>query len=67
MCLAIPYRVIRIEGNSATVEALGKKKEVLIIDVKPKIGDYVIVKSNIVVKIVEKDVAEEFLASVTRT
>ena len=45
MCLAIPMKVISIEGNNAVVSAGGTKKEVRldIVDEMPQIGDYVIV------------------------
>jgi hydrogenase expression/formation protein HypC len=47
MCLAIPAKVIKIEGKSATVEIGGVSKQINIelID-KVKLGDYLIVHTG---------------------
>ncbi|MCD6408434.1 HypC/HybG/HupF family hydrogenase formation chaperone [bacterium] len=57
MCLAIPMRVIEVEGEEALVEIGGVKKKVIINLVKDvKIGDYLIVHAGFAIqKLDEKE------------
>ncbi|MDD3776354.1 MAG: HypC/HybG/HupF family hydrogenase formation chaperone [Actinomycetota bacterium] len=56
MCLAIPAKVINIDGNSAQIEALGVTKIVDITLVpEAKTGDYVLVHAGFAIQIVEED------------
>lgn len=56
MCLAIPAKVINIEGNSAQIEALGVTKIVDITLVpEAKTGDYVLVHAGFAIQIVEEE------------
>jgi len=59
MCLAIPGRVVKIEGDYAIVDFLGQKRKVRLSVVKPKINDYVIVKYGTIVEIVDEKSAKE--------
>ncbi|MEO0054019.1 MAG: HypC/HybG/HupF family hydrogenase formation chaperone, partial [candidate division WOR-3 bacterium] len=44
MCLAIPVRIVRIEGETAIGEVGGVEREVsLVMTPEAKVGDYVIV------------------------
>lgn len=57
MCLAIPAKVVKIEGKSATVEIGGVSKQINIelID-KVKLGDYLIVHAGFAIqKLDEKE------------
>ena len=60
MCLAIPMRVIEVEGEEALVEIGGVKKKVIINLVKDvKIGDYLIVHAGFAIqKLDEKEALE---------
>lgn len=67
MCLAIPMKVVAIEGDAeniladqrATVEADGIRREVRldIVDHWPKIGDYLIVHSGFALHTLEEEEA----------
>lgn len=51
MCLAIPGKIVRIDGRQAQVEYPGETRKVLLTDdVKVDISDYVMVQMGIVVK-----------------
>lgn len=60
MCLAVPMKVIEIDGNSAKVELSGTTKTVGldIIDPIPKIGDYVIIHAGFAINIIDEDEAQ---------
>ena len=51
MCLAIPLRLLEIDGNTAIGEAMGMRREIRVdfID-KPRIGDYVIVHAGFAIE-----------------
>lgn len=56
MCLAVPAKVLRVNGNRAKVDFGNSQKEIFLGLVKPKIGDYILVGSGIAVqKISKKD------------
>lgn len=61
MCLAIPGKVIEIKEKEVVVEFLGEKKKTKIINVKPKINDYVIVQAGVVIEVIDKEEAEKCL------
>lgn len=59
MCLAVPAKVIKIDGNQANIEMMGVSKDVdisLIPDVD--IGDYVIVHAGFAIQIIDKEEAD---------
>jgi hydrogenase expression/formation protein HypC len=68
MCLAIPMRVTKIEGNPddftssqiATVDADGISKEIRldVVDRWPELGDYVIVHAGFAIRTLEAAEAE---------
>lgn len=60
MCLAIPMKVIKIDGSSGVVEIGGVRKQInleLLDDVK--IGEYVIVHAGFAIQKVDEKEAEE--------
>ncbi len=62
MCLAIPMKVAKVDGQSALVEQAGMLKEVridLLGDVE--VGEYVLVHAGIAIERVRPDEAEETL------
>ena len=51
MCLAVPLKLIEIDGKSAVGEAMGMKREVRVDFIEePKIGDYVIVHAGFAIE-----------------
>jgi hydrogenase expression/formation protein HypC len=62
MCVAIPMRVVEINGNEAVCEYEGIKRTARI-DLLPevKIGDYVLIHVGFVIQKIDIDSAEETL------
>jgi hydrogenase expression/formation protein HypC len=50
VCLAIPGKIIKIEGCQATVQYPGQTQPALINDQKVKAGDFVMVQMGIIIK-----------------
>ncbi|MEO0020912.1 MAG: HypC/HybG/HupF family hydrogenase formation chaperone [candidate division WOR-3 bacterium] len=60
MCLAIPVRIVRIEGETAIGEVGGVEREVsLVMTPEAKVGDYVIVHAGFAIQILDRQAAEE--------
>jgi len=51
MCLAIPGKIINIEGRKVMVEYPGETRTVLVGDEPIKVGDMVMVQMGIIIKI----------------
>lgn len=60
MCLAIPMRVIQIDGDNIVVEIDGVKREasLMIIDDDIALGDYVVVHAGFVISKLDEDEAQ---------
>jgi len=68
MCLAVPMRVTRIEGESAQCEIDGVRKEaslLMIDDVRE--GDYVLIHAGFAIEKLDPDDAEETLRLLRET
>ncbi len=51
MCLAIPLKLVEINGNTATGEAMGMRREIRVDFIEnPKLGDYVIVHAGFAIE-----------------
>jgi hydrogenase expression/formation protein HypC len=62
MCLAIPAKVLEINGETAKVDfGAGTIRDVNISLVEPKIGEYVIVHAGYAIEILDQKAAEETL------
>ena len=62
MCLAVPVRVVSIEGNGAEVEVGGVKCRVnIMLTPDVKVGDYVLLHTGYAISIVDEKEAEETL------
>ncbi|MGC8998063.1 MAG: HypC/HybG/HupF family hydrogenase formation chaperone [Candidatus Bathyarchaeia archaeon] len=62
MCLAIPAKVVSIQGNVAKVDFGGgiiREVDVSLVDVKP--DDYVLVHAGYAIQVLSKEEAEETL------
>jgi hydrogenase expression/formation protein HypC len=63
MCLAIPARVARVNGDKAQVDfGEGVLREVNVTLVEPKVGDYVLVHAGYAIQIVDKKDALETIS-----
>ena len=61
MCLAVPGKIIQIDGKKAVVDYGGVRREVDISLVDTKPGDYVIVHAGFAIQIMDPQAAQESL------
>ena len=62
MCLAVPLRLITINGNDAVGEAMGMRRKVRVdLISEPKIGDYVMVHAGFAIERLAEEQALEDL------
>lgn len=63
MCLAIPSRIIDINGFMATVDVHGARREVslLLLPEEAKEGDYVLVHAGFAIQRVDEEAAKDTL------
>ena len=61
MCIAIPGRVVSIEGDKAKVDFTGNLVDVNTGLVEPKVGQYVLVHAGCAIEVMEKDKADEII------
>jgi len=59
MCIAVPGKVISIEGNFAQVDFKGNIFSVNIGIIAPQIGDHVLVHAGCAIEIMNTDTAKE--------
>ena len=63
MCIAIPSRVLGVDGYSARIECYGVEREVsLLLCPEVEEGDYVLVQTGLVVERLDEATARESLA-----
>jgi hydrogenase expression/formation protein HypC len=63
MCLAIPMKLINIEGNKGIVELSGVKKEISLDLLKEvKIGDYLIIHAGFAIEKLNEEEAKKTLS-----
>ncbi|NOR84938.1 HypC/HybG/HupF family hydrogenase formation chaperone [archaeon] len=53
MCLAIPGKIIKIDGDTATIDYDGITKTAKITLITPKIGDHVLVHAGFAIEILK--------------
>jgi hydrogenase expression/formation protein HypC len=61
MCLAMPGKIIKIEGDDAMIEYPGQTRQAKILDGDYKVGDYVFVSSQIIVQKISDEEARQSL------
>ena len=62
MCLAVPLRLIEVNGNDAVGEAMGMRRSLRVDFIpEPKIGDYVMVHAGFAIERLEEAQALEDL------
>jgi hydrogenase expression/formation protein HypC len=65
MCLAIPGKVIKIEGDTATVDYEAEQREASIAIVPDvQVGEYVLVQAKMIVQILPEQEAKDALAAI---
>jgi hydrogenase assembly chaperone HypC/HupF len=59
MCIAAPGKVIKIEGKKVFVRYPGNEtRQAMIMDIRPKVGSYVMVQMGIIVEELSKSQAK---------
>jgi len=61
MCVAVPGKIIEINGDFAKVNIMNNITQVNIKLVSTKVGDYVLVHAGVVIEVMKKDMAEEII------
>ena len=61
MCVAIPGKVISVEGSKAKADFSGNIVDVNIGLVEPEVGQYVLVHAGCAIEVMEKEKAEEII------
>jgi hydrogenase expression/formation protein HypC len=61
MCVAVPGKIIEINGDIAKVNIMDNITEVNVKLVSAKVGDYVLIHAGCVLEVMKKDAAEELL------
>ena len=62
MCLAVPVKVVSIDGNEAEVEIGGVKRRVsIILTPEARVGDYVLLHTGYAINVIDEAEAQETL------
>jgi len=61
MCIAVPGKVISLEGNFAQVDYSGNLMKVNTGLIEPRIGDYVLVHAGCAIEVMDRDRAQEMI------
>jgi hydrogenase expression/formation protein HypC len=62
MCLAIPAKVLEVDGDVAKVDfGQGVAREVNVMLVDARVGEYVLVHAGYAIQVVDQEAAEESL------
>jgi hydrogenase expression/formation protein HypC len=65
MCIAIPGKIISVEGQQAKVDFSGNVININVGLIEPRIGQYVLVHAGCAIEVMEKDKADELLTLFT--
>jgi hydrogenase expression/formation protein HypC len=67
MCLALPMKIMEINGNRAKADMAGVVREISIqtLPKPPKIGDFVIVHAGFAIEYVDEKSAQETLEAIS--
>ena len=67
MCLAVPGKILSIEGSSAKVDILGTTKEASLMLVGgARVGDYVLIHAGFAIEFIDEKRARETLKLMDR-
>jgi hydrogenase expression/formation protein HypC len=68
MCLAVPAKIVELNGENAVVDIQGVRREAIVTFIAdPKIGDYVLLHAGFAIRKWSKEDAREFYAIVNGT
>jgi hydrogenase expression/formation protein HypC len=59
MCLAVPGKILSVEGKDADVDFGGVTRKVNVSLVKADVGEYVIIHAGFAIQVVDREEAEE--------
>lgn len=62
MCVAVPGKIIEINGDLAKIDIMNNITQANISLVSAKLGDYVLVHAGCVLEVMKEDAAEEILS-----
>jgi hydrogenase expression/formation protein HypC len=62
MCIAIPGKIISVEGQHAKVDFSGNVVNINVGLIAPEVGQYVLVHAGCAIEVMEKSKADELLA-----
>ena len=62
MCIAMPGKVVEIDGNHAKVDFSGNTVTANVMMVKANVGDYVLVHAGCAIEVLSKSRAEELMS-----
>lgn len=62
MCVAVPGKIIQINGNTAKVDIMNNVTEVNITLVDAKIDDYVLIHAGCVIEVLKEETAKEIIS-----
>ena len=61
MCVAIPGKVVEIDGTTAKVDFNGNTVKVNTGLIEPRVGQYVLVHAGCAIEVMEKEQAQELI------
>ena len=61
MCIAIPGKVVELNGDKAKAEFNGNLVDINVGLVDPKVGDYVLVHAGCAIEVMEYEKAQELI------
>lgn len=62
MCLAVPARVVSIEGQEAEVDLSGVRRRIsVVLTPEVRVGDYVVIHTGFAINVLDEQEAEETL------
>lgn len=62
MCLAVPARVLSVEGQEAEVDLSGVRRRISVaLTPEVRVGDYVIIHTGFAINVLDEEEAEETL------
>jgi hydrogenase expression/formation protein HypC len=62
MCLAVPVKIVSIDGDEAETEIAGVRRRVsIVLTPEAKVGDYVLLHTGYAIGVIDKAEAEETL------
>ncbi len=62
MCIAVPGKIVEINGDTAKVDIMNNICEANIKLVDAKIGDYILIHAGFALEVMKKDMAQEVLS-----